>query len=337
MRAVVVGLGAVGARSARQLLSSNAISELVVLSRHPLRAEATVGALGSPGMVELWELSGSTFDRALHGAGVVLLTAPGAGSALAATSLAAGVPVVSASDDPAEVRSLLELDAEARERGTTLAVGAGMAPGLSCLLAAWAAGKMDQACEAHVATLGTGGPACARRRHAALREPVDEWRDGTWVRKVASSGRELVWFPGHLGADCYRVNRPDALLLARALPALRSASARAAASRRDRTTSWLPMLRPPHPEGTLGALRVEVRGRAGGAAEAVLVGASGRPAFVAGTVTAGVAVRAANGQLSPGAGGLASVVPNPGDLLAELAGRGVNLMAFEGARLTPAW
>ena len=91
-----------------------------------------------------------------------------------------------------------------------------------------------------------------------------------------------MWFPEQAGADCYRINRPDTLLIARAFPGLRFATTRAAASRRDRFTSWLPMLRPPHPEGTVGAVRVEVRGLRGGAAETVVVGAVGRPALLAG-------------------------------------------------------
>lgn len=337
MKAVLVGLGAVGVRSARQLLSSNAVTELVVLSRQPARSDPRVAILGGAGLVRLDELSETAFQEALRGAGVLLLTGTEPGPGLAAASLSAGVPVVSVSDDPSEVRSLLELDAEAKRRGLSLALGAGMAPGLSCLLAAWAAGTMTETSEVHVATLGTAGPACAKRRHAALREAVEEWREGAWVRKVASSGRELVWFPGQLGADCYRVNRPDALLLTRAFPNLRLATARAAASRRDRLTSWLPMLRPPHPEGTVGAVRVEVRGWRGGAAETAVVGASGRPAVLAGAVMTAVAVRAANRQLEPGAGGLASLVVGVGELLGELSERGVRLMLFQGAGPTPSW
>lgn len=337
MRAILVGSGAVAVRSARQLLSSYSTSELVVFSRQPAKREVRVAMLGGSGVVSLEELTARRFVAALEGANVVLFTSPTPGRALVMASLKAGVPVVSASDDPAAVRSLLALDAEAKERGLAIAVSAGMAPGLSCLLAAWVAGTMTEVSEVHVATLGTGGPACARRRHAALREAVDEWRDGTWVRKVASSGRELVWFPGQWGFDCYRLNRPDAVLLTRAFPSLRWATTRAAASRRDRLTSWLPMLRPPHPEGTVGAVRVEARGWKTGAADSVVVGASGRPALLAGAVMAAIAARAADGHLQPGAGGLASLVASPGELLAELSERGVRIMVFEGAEPLPTW
>ena len=233
MKALLVGLGAVGARSARQLLSSGSVSELLVFSRHPARTEAKLAALGGGGALTVEQLSGPAFSAALRGASVTLLTSPGPSLRQAEASLRAGVPVVSASDDTNEVRSLLDLDAAAKTAGVPVVAGAGMVPGLSCLLASWAASLMDEVTEVHVASLGTGGPACARRHHAALRERVEEWRDGVAVRKVAGSGRELVWFPEQAGADCYRVNRPDPLLLTRAFPGLKSVTTRAADSVSD--------------------------------------------------------------------------------------------------------
>ena len=72
------------------------------------------------------------------------------------------------------------------------------APGLSCLLAAWAARTLDEMSEVHVATLGTGAPACAKRRHAALREPLEEWRVRDLGPQVPSSG------PGGLSRSLVR-------------------------------------------------------------------------------------------------------------------------------------
>ena len=108
MRAILVGLGAVGARSARQLLSSKSITEIVVFSRHPAKAEARLAALGGAGALSLQLLSLAAFSEALGGTSVTLLAAPGP-CLWAETSLKAGVPVVSTSDDPHETRSLLGL------------------------------------------------------------------------------------------------------------------------------------------------------------------------------------------------------------------------------------
>ena len=336
MKALLVGLGAVGARSARQLLSSKAVSHLVVFSRNPAKAGARLAALGGGGALTLEPLTAPAFSQALAGAAVTLLTTPGPCRWEAEASLAAGVPVVSTSDDPHEVRSLLALGPAATSAGIPAVVGAGMAPGLSCLLAAWAAALMDEVTEVHVASLGTGGPACARRHHAALREGVDEWRDGATVHRVGGSGRELVWFPDNAGADCYRVNRPDPLLLTRAFPGLRSVTTRAAASRRDRFTSWLPMLRQPHPEGTVGALLgrgPRAESGSGGNDRGRLERAARSVGRCGGRGGGRQGCRRAPG---PGAGGLASLASAPGEFLTELSDRGVPLMTFGGTGITSA-
>jgi saccharopine dehydrogenase-like NADP-dependent oxidoreductase len=348
VRTILVGLGAVGVRAARQLLSAGDQERLVVLSRSPSLAESRAANLGRPASISIEHFppartGGSESRRRMKlralfdGAEVVVLACPGPMRAVAESALDCGAHVVSTCDDPEVAVELMELNQRAADAGLALVLGAAMAPGVSCLLAAWAASRLDNVHEVHVATFGTGGPACAHRRHAALREPVDEWRDGRWSRKVASSGRELVWFPVHGGADCYRVDRPDGRLLVPALPGVRWVTGRAAASRRDRMTSWLPMLRPPHREGTVGAVRVEVRGERAGLPQSVVLGASGRPAVLAGTLAATAAQRAVTGALSHGAGGLAAVCPGPGDMLAELVERGLRLFSFDGTEPAPSW
>ena len=174
-----------------------------------------------------------------------------------------------------------------RERGVVVAVGAGFGPGLSCVLARHAAGELDQVDEVHVAHHGTGGPACARQHHAALRGVGLDWRDHSWRRRPPGSGRELCFFPDPIGgSDCYRAALPGALLLVPAFPGVGRVTARLAATRRDRLTAGLPMLRRPHAEGRIGGLRVEVRGRRGQVRDTVVLGAVDRPAVAAGTVAA---------------------------------------------------
>ena len=76
-------------------------------------------------------------------------------------------------------------------------------------------------------------------------------------------GRELSFFPDPIGgADCYRASLPDGLLLVPAFPGVERVTARLAATRRDRFTASLPMLRRPHTEGRIGGLRVEGAGPA---------------------------------------------------------------------------
>lgn len=328
MHVVLVGAGAVGARAARRLVSFEGLDTLTVLDRDAHRAAAVADSLGDPvaaGAADVGWVPGA--------ADVVVLAQPGGHRALAAGALEQGAHVVSVSDDAAEVRALLTLDAEARERGLSVVVGAGFSPGLSCVLARHAAGDFDEVEELHVVKAGTGGPACARRHHLALSEPAVDWRDGAWVTRRGGSGRELCWFPDPVGSrDCYRAGLPDALLLAPAFPGVRRVTARMAASRRDRVSARLPMLRRPHPEGLVGAVRVEVRGRRGSGRDARVLGAFDRPAVAAGAVAALAAVQAVSGELGrAGAAGLAELVSDPVPFLAELARCGVRAAVFEGA------
>src|SRR4029079_7933273 len=197
------------------------------------------------------------------------------------------VAVVSAADGVDEVRALLALDESARRHDVAGIAGAGFSPGLACLLAAHAGATLDAIDEIHVAKVGTGGPSCAQAHHRALGGEALDWRDGAWVTRRAGSGRELCWFPDPIGgADCYRAALPDALLLSQAFTGVERITARLGANRRDRITARLPMLRPPHPEGGPGGVRVEVRGRRGTARVVQVLGAMDRPAVAAGAVAA---------------------------------------------------
>jgi hypothetical protein len=264
-----------------------------------------------------------------------VLAAPAATHADAARRLMRrGVPVVSTSGAVSDVRPLLELNAEARERGVPIIVGAAFSPGLSCVLAQAAAARFDTVDEIHVARTGAGGPACARQYHHALGEPGLEWRDGAWIQRTGGSGRALVWFPAPIDAlDCYRAALADPLLLVPAFPKVQRVSARRAARRIDRITARLPMLRPPPPEGRLGAVRVEVRGRRSGEHQVEILGAVALPAAGAAAVATAAAVAAAEGSVSPGAAGLSRLVDS-GTFLGEMIDRyGVAVSEYEGLQI----
>ena len=322
----MLGTGAVGARAARQLLGAEGLDDLRLADLNEGHVAALASSLGPPASVTAWD------PTALRPGDVVVLALPGPHVAYASAAVAQGASVVSVADSVADVRALLALDGEARQAGATVAVGAGFAPGYTCVLARHAAAGFDSVDEVHVAKAGTGGPACARQHHDALTEEAVDWREGAWAQRRGGSGRELCWFPDPLGAlDCYRAGLPDALLLVPAFPGVRRVTARVAASRRDRLTARLPMLRQPHPEGLLGAARIEVRGRRGPVTDVRVLGALDRPAIAAGAVAALTAAWALDGRLArTGAAGLAELVPDPVPFLQDLARRGVRAAAFEG-------
>jgi saccharopine dehydrogenase-like NADP-dependent oxidoreductase len=331
LNVAIVGVGAVGARAARQLASTDRVDRIVVSDPDTDKLRTVVASLGE----ERARAAGPEEDPpgADSGVAVALLAGPHTTHAdTARRYVEAGVSVVSVADDVDEVRSLLELDAEARAHDVSVVVGAGFSPGLTCVLATHAGTLFDHIDEVHVAKVGTGGPACASAHHRALGSAAIDWRDGAWVSRRAGSGRELCWFPDPIGGeDCYRAALPDALLLAPAFAGVERITARLAANRRDRVTARFPMLRPPHPEGGLGAVRVEVRGRRGASRAVHVLGAMDRPAVAAGAVAALAAVAAGTGELRrTGAGGLAEMV-EPVPFLSELARRGVKAAVFEGA------
>ena len=326
MRIGVVGTGAVGERVARSLAASGELESVPVCGHRIGAAAEVVRAVGGTVAAGLEDLR--NVDA------VVLATPSGTHWPVAAQLLRAGVPTVSVSDDPAEVRGLLALDAEARERRVPLVLGAAFSPGLTCVLAAHAAGWFEQVESVHVARHGTGGPACARRYHAALGRPAWVWRQGAWVRRLGGSGRELCWFPDPVGpADCYFGDLAEPQLLVRVFPRVATITARRAADRQSRLTARLPMLSPPPAEGGLGAVRVAVSGRLRGEAAQHVLGVAHSPAAAAAAVAATAALTLARGDsLRSGALGLAEALA-PLPFLTELAERGIAPVLFEGVGL----
>lgn len=267
---------------------------------------------------------------------VVVMCQPGPHAELADAMVASGAAVVSVSDDLADLRDLLALDGAAARRGVPVVVGAGMAPGLSGLLAHSLVRQLHTLDELHVAIHGTAGPACARQHHDALGDTALGWHDSAWIEPPGGSGRDLVWFPEPIGAhDCYRAALGDPLLLQRSFPSAVRITARASATRRDRLTARLPMLTPPHASGSLGAVRVEARGaNEHGHRTTLISGAAGHTADLAAAVATTTAVHVVSK-------GLAAGVHSPGDdslpLLHEATGFGVRVQEFTGVARATSW
>lgn len=265
-------------------------------------------------------------------AAVAILAHGGPHAEHASTLIADGVPVVSIADAVNDVRALADLDDHARSHGVPLVVGAGMSPGLTELLARHLAGQLHVCEEIHIAVHGTAGPACARQHHDALSGWASGLHDGERITRAAGSGRELCWFPEPVGAyDCYRAGLASPVLLHEMFPDAERISARVSANRRDRLTARLPMLSPPHPEGGVGAVRVEVRGSGpNGARETLIIGIAEQVASAAAATASAFVAAVLAGTLPPG-------VVTPGDarldtvaLLHSIERLGVRLQEFTG-------
>lgn len=319
----VVGLGVVGARVARQLTSSS-IPVLV----HDRRADlqnVTARALKA-GEID------SAIDLHPGETSVVVLATPSRQGSLTRRLVERGLNVVCTSDDVEDVRDLLELDGVARANNVSIVVGAAASPGLSGLLVAELASRVDVIDEIHVGVHGTGGPACARQHHRALAGDAPGWHDGEWISRPGGSGRELLWFPEPIGGrDCYRAELADPLTLQRAFPSASRISARMSATRRDRLTARLPMMSPPHAEGGIGGVRVEIRGSRGGERRTEVAGTAERTGIISGAMASAAAVSALSSALPVGVVVLgAPGVPN-GAILDDVIKRGITIFEYVGS------
>ena len=322
----VLGVGAVGQRVAQQLLSTNVADSVVVHDPNEERAAKVAQTLGDRATAS----SSPRLERA-DLAALVVCTPCGDHIEPARRAVRRQIPAISVSDRVADVRGLLGLNRRAVDRGVNVVIGAGFSPGLSCLLAVHGAKAFDLVDEVHIAKDGTGGPACARQHHRALKLASLDWRDGEFVRRPGGSGRELVWFPEPIdGADCYRAALPEALLVQPAFRGARRITARLSATRQDRFTTWLPMLSPPHADGGVGAVRVELRGVVDGARVTTVAGSACAPAQAAAAVAAAATYAVLQGRVGPpGARGLATSV-DASLFLRDVQDRGVDLVEFEG-------
>jgi hypothetical protein len=265
---------------------------------------------------------------------VVVLACPAPHAKAARKLLEAGVSVVSCSDDLDDTLAMLDLDAIATQARQTLVIGATMSPGLSGLLVRTMSARFTSVDEAHIAIHGTAGPACAQQHHRALAGQSIGWHDGDWLRRPAGSGRELCWFPDPVGPrDCYRAELADPVAIHQALPELVRVTVRMSANRRDRLTARLPMLTPPHAEGGIGALRVEVRGWRDDARHVEVVGIADRVSHIAGLVAATVARKVIAGEFASGARVLGDDDSPNVAILNDVVEDGLRIQEFVGSAL----
>ena len=324
---LVVGLGEVGVRTARQLIDTPGVDRVLVAARRLEHARDVARALHDG--AEPLQLGRD--DPLPPGLDAIASAVPSdVDPALARRAVAAGVPYASCADRDASLGALLALDADASARGTRVVAGCGLAPGLTDVLARHAVGALDSVDELHVARWGIAGPESASEARRAQREDAREWRDGALVHDKHRHA-QLIWYPDPVGArECELVATGVGLLVA-ANPGAGRVTSRLGVPPNRRFT-------PPgrrDPGAAWGAVRVEAWGWRGTARTSVVYGMIERTAIAAGTVL-GVTAAWLSGALSeiaatpePGASGLGAVV-DPVAFLAELARRGVKAAAFEG-------
>jgi hypothetical protein len=103
------------------------------------------------------------------------------------------------------------------------------------------------------------------------------------------------------------------------------------ATRRDRLTARLPMMSPPHAEGGIGGVRVEIRGSRGGERRTEVAGTAERTGIISGAMASAAAVSALSSVLPVGVVVLgAPGVPN-GAILDDVIKRGITIFEYVGS------
>jgi hypothetical protein len=322
--ALVVGVGAVGTRAARQLVDTPGIDRVLLADRESAHLAEIVDALGPTSEATAF----APGDPLPAGVDVVATALPaGVDHPVVSAAIAAGVPVASADDEHDALEQLRALMPNARGADVTVAIGCGLAPGLSDVLAAHAVSMFEKVDEIRVARTGWAGPASVATVRHERRSLVHTWHDGTW-REEHPHGDSLVWFPEPIGGrDCRTVTGGTSLLVDAFGSVPRISVQLGEPPKRGRFRRRF------GDDGEWGAARVDVWGRRDGTIDCVVYGVVERTAVAAGTVlavTAGQLAGLLGPQLSaPGVHGLATLM-QPVPLLRELAQRGVRAAAFEG-------
>jgi hypothetical protein len=326
--ALVIGVGAVGSRAARQLSDTPGIDRVLLADRDDTQAVEVAEALGADAQA----IDFAPGDPIPPGVDVVATALPaGVDHAVVTAAIAAGVPVASSDDEHDALEQLRALSPNARSASVTVAIGCGLAPGLADVLARHAAAMFEKVDEIRLARTGWAGPASVATVRHERRSLVHTWHEGTW-REEHPPGHQRVWFPEPIGGrDCKPVTGGTSLLVDAFGSVPRVAVQLGEPPRRGR------LRRKFGDEGEWGAARVEVWGRRDGTLDCAVYGVVERTAVAAGAVLAVSAGRLA-GVLSPavdepGVHGIAGLM-EPVPFLAELAQRGVRAAAFEGVAVT---
>ena len=226
MNVLLVGAtGAMGRRAATELIRTGDLERLTIAARNRGSLDNLAGLLRGSVDVRVDECDLLAEDLTAHFAGHdVVLSAAGPGYLLedrcVEAAIAAGVDYISLNDDLDPAQSAAARDQEARSRGVTIVSGAGMAPGISNLLVALAARRLDEVQEVEISvgasSADSGGPATELHFLAMLGA-------GHFAESREARSPHPVYFPDPVGwVETFGVEHPEELALRAAHPSLQA-------------------------------------------------------------------------------------------------------------------
>jgi saccharopine dehydrogenase (NAD+, L-lysine-forming) len=226
MKAIVLGgYGVMGASVARDLIKGEQVTKVILAGRriHTENLHSSVQASGkvSSEIVDVTDFH--ALVEAIRGSDVVInCVGPyfkyGINTIKAA--IEAGVNYVDICDDHAPISEAFTLDEAAKRAGITVCVGFGAGPGITNVIAKYAADKLDEVEEIReywvVGYNDPSGPAAMPHSIHMLEGNVPQFIDGQWVEVPGNSGVEEVEFLAPVGkCEVYYVGHPEPVTLPR--------------------------------------------------------------------------------------------------------------------------
>src|SRR5262245_39323039 len=189
--ALVVGVGAVGTRTARQLIDTPGIDQVLLADRDTEQLAEVAAAFATDARA----VDFAPGDPIPAGVDVVATALPaGVDHPVVTAAIAAGVPIASSEEEHDALDQLRVLDRNARSAGVAVGIGCGLAPGLVDALARHAATMFESVDELRVARTGWAGPASVATVRHERPEPGRTWHGGT-MREKQPHTRRQPWCP----------------------------------------------------------------------------------------------------------------------------------------------
>lgn len=367
MRVFLLGAtGAVGRRTAAELLRQPEVEELVVAGRNQPTTEGLARALGGGSdrvRAQVVSLDGDDLALQITGCDVVVSCAGPfyeTERSAAQAAIDGGVSYVSLCDELAPFEEVMALDESAAASGATVVSGCGLSPGITNMLVAFAAAGLDAVEEIDIA-LGrssseTTGLASARHLLFELASEAPVIEDHQTLTKRAGTSPKLVYFPEPVGwVETFRSGHPEVMSLpdiygsleslefriglveritmdtARAFaatPLVRSEGARSAfASATRPLRPFIDRLPPTGPPWT--AARVDVRGTSGGNHTTISLGVADRLVNFASIPLTLAALRLGAGEHHGPGVKTPETAFEVGSFLRDLSRRGVGIARLE--------
>ncbi|MEJ2716748.1 MAG: saccharopine dehydrogenase NADP-binding domain-containing protein [Deltaproteobacteria bacterium] len=220
------GAGHIGASGVRELVKRYPEMQAVIADYNLEAAQALAREVsGNASAVAVDAADFNSLVKTLQGAEAVInYVGPYYifGEPIVKAAIEARTPLVDVCDDGDATAKMLEHDKAARDAGVPIIVGLGATPGITNLMAAEGAGKLDRVDDIHTAWAWTGidpkmtGRAIIDHYFHAISGNIRTFRDGEWVDIPAMSVARTMEFSHPIGFfEVQEVGHPEPVTIPR--------------------------------------------------------------------------------------------------------------------------